>query len=156
MSTVFYTSIFAAFATLGFCIIFHAPRRLLIPASFVGALGWFAYKLCVETEISSIVLGCFLGSLAVGFCSDIFARVFKDAATMFIIPGIIPLVPGSGMYYTTLAFVQNNFKEAAAVGSQTLFMAGAIALGLLVSGAITRVVYFIARLISSLFKPKSD
>lgn len=138
------TTIAAILATLGFCIIFHVPARLIPAAALMGGLGWLIYEICLSVEMSPVV-SCFAGALAVGFGSDVCARVLKDAGTIFTIPGIIPLVPGSGMYYTTLALVQHDLSEAATVGSQTIFIAGAIALGLLISGAVTRIVFSIIR-----------
>ena len=75
----------------------------------------------------------------VGLSSDIASRVCKEAATIFVIPGVLPLVPGAGTYYTMLAIVEGNLEEAAATGIQTLAMAGAIALGLLVVGTIIQI-----------------
>ena len=135
---------FACFATLGFCIIFHVPYRHIPVASVIGALAWVVYKACTLQEISPIV-ACFTASCAVGLLSDIAARLCKDAATVFIIPGILCLVPGSGMYNTMLSLVTGDLYEAASIGSNTVMMAGAIALGLLVIGAIVRITVSIAQ-----------
>ena len=72
--------------------------------------------------------------------SDIFARMLKDAATIFIIPGILCLVPGAKIFYTMEALLKEDFTGTAEIGLQMLLMAGAIAMGLLVMGAIIRVV----------------
>ena len=136
--------VFALFATLGFCIIFHVPPKHIPIAALIGSAGWLAYQAC-QMAIGSSVFSCFLASCAVGLLSDIASRVFKDAATVFIIPGILCLVPGSGMYNTMFALVAGELKDAAAVGSRTLMMAGSIALGLLVVGAVIRIVVSIAR-----------
>lgn len=130
--------IFAVMATLGFCIIFQVPLKHIPAAAIVGGVGWVINLLCIDHGISSVV-ACFFAACAVGLFSDICSRFFKDAATIFIIPGILPLVPGSGMYNTMIALVQNDLTRAASVGSQTIFLAGAIALALLVVGGFIRI-----------------
>ncbi len=58
----------------------------------------------------------------VGTLGELFARYFKKPATVYIIPGIVPLVPGAGMYYTMLALVEKDFLLAANNGTETFFL----------------------------------
>ena len=81
----------------------------------------------------------------VGLLSNFAAHFLKDAGTIFIIPGILCLVPGSAIFNTMAAMLREDFTETAEVGTQTLMMAGAIALGLLTIGAVLRVVYALVR-----------
>ena len=135
---LFLQFIYAFAATAGFCFIFNVPRRHMIAASLVGAFGWLLFQYLLMTG-SSNVTACFLGSCLVALLSDIFSRVFKDASTLFIIPGILPLVPGAGMYNTMLAFLEHNVDRTAAVGTETLMMAGSIAVALLVVASLIRI-----------------
>lgn len=144
MTLIMLDFLFALFATLGFCIIFHVPARHIPAAAIIGALGWAIYRFCLMFEVSVLVSG-FLASCAVGFFSYFAARIFKEAATIFIIPGILCLVPGSGMYNTMLELVNGNLDAAAATCSDTVMMAGAIALGLLAEGAALKIIISIAR-----------
>jgi uncharacterized membrane protein YjjB (DUF3815 family) len=59
--------------------------------------------------------------------------------TIFVIPGILCLVPGAKIFYTMEALLRSNVEDMAHVGIETLMMAGAIAMGLLVMGAIIKV-----------------
>jgi Uncharacterized conserved protein len=129
--------LYAFCSTVGFCILFHVPKKHMISASFVGACGWLAYTYFTASDSGS-VLACFAGSFIVAMLSDFFSRVFKEAATIFIIPGILPLVPGAGMYYTMLAILEGNLQETASVGTETLLMAGSIAVALLVVASIVK------------------
>ncbi len=86
-------------------------------------------------------MGCFLAACMVGLLAGIFSRVYKETATVFTIPGIIPLVPGAGMYYTTLYLINGQLEKAATTGTQTLLMAGSISVGLLVVGSFFKVHY---------------
>lgn len=62
----------------------------------------------------------------------------KKPATVFITPGIVSLVPGAGMYYTMLYLVQKDYSQATIAGSETFFMAAAIAIGIIVSTIFSR------------------
>lgn len=143
------SSVFALMATLGFCIIFHVPYRHIPVASIIGAAGWFTYQLLLSFD-SSAMVSCFLAACMVGLLSDLASRLFKDAATVFIVPGILCLVPGSGMYNTMAALVEGDLGTAASIGSNTLMMAGSIALGLLVIGAVLKIIVAIAHRASNL------
>lgn len=139
MSQLVFEFIFAFLGTLGFTIIFNVPLRHIPVASLVGGLGWITYHAAVSFDVS-IAISCFLGACVVGLTSDVASRVCREAATIFVIPGVLPLVPGAGTYYTMLAIVEGNLEEAASTGIQTLAMAGAIALGLLVVGTVIQII----------------
>lgn len=129
--------LYSFLSTLGFSILFNAPRKSLIRAGITGASGWLMYIFSMELFNLSIA-SALIGSLTVGICGEIFARIYKKPATIFIIPGIVPLVPGSGMYYTMLAVVEKRFIDAANVGSETLFIAASIASGITISSSISK------------------
>lgn len=143
---------FYAFAsTAGFCLIFNVPRRHMISASTVGALGWIAFQYALILGNGNVA-SCFLGSCIVAILSDICSRAFKDATTLFIIPGILPLVPGAGMYNTMLAFLDSNFEKMTKIGSETILMAGAIAVALLMVASLIKVIVTIKRSIFEFYK----
>lgn len=136
--------ILALFATAGFSIIFRVPIRHIPACVVIGALGWVAYEISMY-YYSSPSLGCFFGACIVGLLSNYAARFLKDAATIFIIPGILCLVPGSAIFNTMAAMLREDFTETAEVGLQTLMMAGSITLGLLTIGAVLRILYALVR-----------
>lgn len=136
--------LFAFSSTVGFSILFHVPKKNILAAGLVGALGWITYTYFI-TSGSGSVLACFAGSCVVAVISDLFSRIFKDAATIFIIPGILPLVPGANMYYTMLAILDGNVQKTASVGTETMLMAGAIAVALLVVASVVKLLALAGR-----------
>ena len=138
MMHLFSQFLLALFATLGFAVIFRVPVRHIPACVIVGALGWITY-LVSDYSMNSPVMGCFFGACMVGLCSFIAARIFKEAMTIFIIPGILCLVPGAKIFYTMEALLRNDVQDMAEIGVQTLMMAGAIALGLHSIGAVINV-----------------
>lgn len=126
-------------ATLGFAVIFNTPRRHLITASMNGALGWMFYTLIIQLGGTSIYAN-FAGAVTVGLIGEFLANFFRKPATIFIIPAIIPFVPGYGIFYTMESIMMQNFTEAVSKGSESFMIAVAIASGLIVSSTVGRFV----------------
>ncbi|MGL5694937.1 MAG: threonine/serine exporter family protein [Peptostreptococcaceae bacterium] len=134
--------LYATLATVGFSVFLNAPKSTLFPCGLTGGIGWAVFYYLV-TLTSNDILANFIASLLVSLLSEILARKLKQPAIIFIIPGIIPLVPGLGMYNTMLYLVQNNFDLAISKGANVLFVGGAISLGLLVVTSLVKTFYII-------------
>lgn len=128
---VFMHFLYAFLATVGFSIFLCAPKKALLFCGFSGAVGWSIYYFLTTLSLSDVSSN-FIATIFVALTSEILARKLKQPAIIFIIPGIIPLVPGLGMYNTMLYLVQSYFDEAMTKGVDVLFIGGAIALGLLI------------------------
>jgi uncharacterized membrane protein YjjB (DUF3815 family) len=131
-------------STVGYALIFNQPRRHLIPTGLIGAAGWILYLVAVEVGYGD-AFASFLSAFLVTFLSQIAARLLKDPVMVFCIPGIMPIVPGAGMYRTMRAFVTHETALAAATGYATISMAGAIALGLLAATSLFQVMTAVNR-----------
>ena len=142
--------IYASLATFGFTIIFRVPKNAIVICSLIGGFGWLAYQLASNNGFTS-VMACFLGACTVALLSDIFSKLLKDAATIFIIPGIMPLVPGSGMYRMMLELIHNDMTGFATEATHTLMSAGAIAVGLLVMGSLLKILRMATKKIKAAF-----
>ena len=130
---------YSMIATCGFCIMFNVPLRKFPMCTVVGAASWMSYQVCTLLGMTNILSTC-MGACIVWLLSNIFSRVFKEASTIFIIPGIICLVPGAGTYYTMLTIIGHTDRTFAETAKETVLMAGAIAAGLLLMGSITGVI----------------
>lgn len=120
--------------TLGYAVVYNVPKKQLFLVGLTGCSGYLVYMLCGDYEI----LGCFLGACVVAILAEIFSRARKDAATLFIIPGIIPLVPGAKLYNMVLLLMQHNYIEAANLGVLVLSYAGGIAMAILLISSTVR------------------
>lgn len=129
--------LFAAIGTLGYAVTYNISKKLLPLTAVTGGVGWMVFC-CFPTHP---VYGCFFAALSVGILGEIFARKFKDAATLFILPGILPLVPGAKMYRMTLALLDKNFSTAATLGIEALSLAGSIAIALITVTSFTRMLF---------------
>ena len=129
--------LFSLFATIGFAIFLNSPKSILIHSGIIGGIGWTLYVFLIENSFSPISAN-FIAAALVSIFSEILARKLKHPAISFVIPGIIPLVPGLSLYNTMLFLVQNNYDSAISTGATTLFVSGAIALGVLVVSSLFR------------------
>ncbi|MEB6291121.1 threonine/serine exporter family protein [Staphylococcus xylosus] len=137
---VYYFSqfIISFLATMLFSILFNAPRRLLLACGFVGAMGWIIYKLTFDGDLGK-VLASFLGSFILGLMSHVMSRRYKRPVIIFIVPGIIPLVPGGLAYEATRFLVSNEYTHAVNTFLEVTLISGAIAFGILCA----EIIYYI-------------
>lgn len=132
-------SIYALIATLGFGIIFNIRKKNLLFASIGGGLSWFFYLLALSFYKSTL-FSLFIGASVGAFYSEIMARTLKTPVTTFIVCAIIPLVPGSGMYYSMYESIKGNADKSLSLAIDTLSYAGAIAIGILLISSITKLI----------------
>lgn len=119
----------AFFATAAFCVIFNAPKSQWAFCGLTGSIGWIFYRLFDENF--SVITANFAAAVTVTLLARIFAVCRKSPVTIFLIAGIIPLVPGVGIYYTSYALFMNHLTEASAKGMETMKVAIAISLGIM-------------------------
>ncbi len=124
-------------STIGFSMMFSSPKETLFHTGLAGASGWLLYSIATKL-FNSVIVGSFFGALTVGILGEIFARLNKKPATLYITPGIIPLVPGAGMYYTMLALIENDFSQALNKGVETFFISAAISIGIIISSVLSK------------------
>ncbi|SMD04687.1 threonine/serine exporter family protein [Sporomusa malonica] len=128
-------AVFAMSAAIG--VLYRIPRKLLIYASMTGVVGWLVMWFVAASGISSIMAN-FLGSMVVGLLAELLARFLKKPATIFSVPGFIPLVPGREAYTAMRFMVEGQYNDGVAMGMLTLLTGGAIAFGIFVSSTLYR------------------
>lgn len=130
----------AFIACIGFSLIFriHHQIKFAITASLGGALGWFVY-LSANNLFDEI--SCYFIAMAfVAFYSEIAARSYKAPATIFLIIGCFPLVPGRGIYETMLYCTQGNSDLFLDSFLNTLAISASLALAILIVSTIFKVI----------------
>ena len=119
-----------------FCFIFELRRWwYIVSAAATGAVAWLVYlSLPGLTDVNRYLLA----TIAAAALSEIFARLYKTPATVFLIIGIIPLVPGGGIYYTMEALINGDLSLFVRHGMETAASAGAIAVGCSLVSSVSR------------------
>ncbi len=130
----------AAFVgTVGFSALFGAPRRYYLYCGLAGMAGWAVYLLVAAGH--SVVGAAFFAALTVAAISHVMARLCRCPVTVFLICGIIPLVPGGGIFWTAYYIVTEQLRMAAATGFVALKVTIAIAGGIILASGIINKCY---------------
>lgn len=119
----------AAFGAMGYALLMRLRVRLLPWAGLGGLLCWGSY-LIAYAYLGGVFLPCLISSTLVELYSEVLARTLRAPSTLFCIPGVIPLVPGSSLFNTMSAVVRNDWNAAKAYGASTGICALAIAIGM--------------------------
>ncbi|MBP3391168.1 MAG: threonine/serine exporter family protein [Clostridia bacterium] len=123
--------------SLGFGILFNIRGRRLLTAAFGGFLAW-GLCLALGEWITTEPLNYFIVSLLVSVYAQVIARILKTPATPISITALIPLIPGSSLYYTMASAFQGLSDDFVVKAVATVEMAAALALGIIVVSALSR------------------
>ena len=122
-------------ATMAFAILFCAPKTEWILCGLSGAIGWIVYYILYHHD-----LGLVLSTTAATFMLTVFSRTFavirKQPATVYLLSGIFPLVPGAGIYYTAYYLIAGQTALSYSKGMETCEIAASIVFGILFAFAI--------------------
>ena len=100
-------------------------------ASLGGLLAWAVY-LALSPVMPQDVPRFFVASVVLTIYAEVLARVVKCPATLFLVTAAVPLIPGGSLYHTMRYFVAGDFAASSAQGLNTLLLALAIAVGMIV------------------------
>ena len=133
----------ACIGTIAFALLFGVPRRYYPLCGMIGAVGWVLFR--AAEPFAGRMMAVFLASAAVVLLSRLFAVRAGCPATIFMVPGLFPLVPGAGIYWTIYELVMKNMTEALSRGFVALQDAVAIVLGIVVIFELPQRVFARAR-----------
>ncbi len=98
-------------------------------------------------------MASFLASAFDAFYGEVMARVYKTPASVFFIPGVVPLIPGSALFNTCSYALKSDWVMFRMYGSRTLLYALGIACGLSVCWALW---YMFRKMFSEIFQKRSE
>ena len=124
-----------ALGSTAFGILFHMKSKHLPLAAAGGILSWLVFIL------GKVLWGnVFLPTLLAGFIADVYAeilaRICKGTSTSFFVTSVIPLIPGSTLYYCMRSVVEGDLHQAWNYGRDTFLYALGIAAGMSIAWAI--------------------
>lgn len=134
---LFLESLVAGISTIAFAWYYNAPKKTFIGSFLAGAIGWFLFK-GFQINFESRIIPAIIAGIAIGIIGEIFSKIAKEPVTVFIIPGILPLVPGAGMYRTMYNLVKENYAASLSYGRESLLIAGSISFGLLIATVFSK------------------
>lgn len=136
--------------TVAFAVLFNVPKQYYIGGGITGTIGWLIYH-GVVTAGGSPTLATFCGTAVVVLISRVLAVYMKCPITIFLISGILPLIPGGSVYYTAYYVVVDDLYMAATKGVLAIKLAFAIALGIVFVVSIPKQWFVWERLMKKIY-----
>jgi uncharacterized membrane protein YjjB (DUF3815 family) len=132
------TFFYSFMAAMFFSFLFNVPKKSVLPSATIAGIGYIVF-ITVGSTPETVLFGYFIGTLIMAILSEIAARILKMTTTIFISIGVIPLVPGLGLYQAMQALVENNYSAFAAAGTNTILAAGTMAMAIAISSLLVKV-----------------
>lgn len=123
--------------TIGFAILFNIRGKRLLAAAAGGLLSWLLFVL-INNVLHNEVVTYFIAAAAITAYAEVMARLLKSPTTTFIITSLIPMIPGSSLYYTMVSAFKAGQGDFVQKGAHTLQLAAALALGIVAVTTLTR------------------
>lgn len=125
----------AGIGSAGFAFFFNAKKVQILCAAISGLLVSGLYIL-LAANYDSILLNNMLCAMFVTAYAEVFARIMKAPSSVFLLPAIIPLVPGGYLYYAMYGLVTGAPGVAWENANATMLTGLGIAMGILMISVI--------------------
>ena len=122
---------------IGFSFLFNVRGRGLVLCIVGAVLCWGVYDL-VLTLGGDDNTAMLIGSIFAAIYAEIMARIRKCPAIGFLVLALLPLIPGSSLYYTMNYAVRGEMALFASKGMSTIILAGLMAAGVLLVSTSVR------------------
>jgi uncharacterized membrane protein YjjP (DUF1212 family) len=120
-------------ASLSFGVVLGLPGRRLPIALASGGLAWL---LQAGTRGLAGSQGVFATSLVLAAVANLYARSTQRPAQLFLMPGMLLLVPGALSFRSLEALLRGDYVTGATQFVDVLQVAGALVMGLLVASVV--------------------
>jgi len=122
-------------ATLGFGIIFNNKYSHLPIVAGAGVFACSAY-LFSYYAINNTFLSVMIGTVVATILSEILARLLKAPTTVFLIPSIIPFVPGARLFFMMYGLISNDNESFRYNMNELLLASLGIAVGIILASVL--------------------
>lgn len=131
--------IFSFIGCVGFFILFNIHGFGGFLCAFGGVLTWLVFRLTTMLGGNDFA-GYFFATLVGAIYSEIMARIRKYPAISYLVISSFPLIPGAGVYYAMMYAVHGETARFAEQGMHTAAIAGIMAVGILLSSTVFRLI----------------
>ncbi len=124
--------------TLGFNILFHIRGRKLWLSTLGGLISWAVF-LALEPLHAGEAIRYLVSAATITVYAEVLARVEKTPTTTFLVPSIVPLIPGGALYYTMNYALNKQWSAFAQQAFYTLQLAFSLAAGIIAVTTLMRI-----------------
>lgn len=121
----------------GAIMVFGVEKRVFLWAVLCALLAGIGFELPRFLGVG-LFMSSFISATVAAAYSDIMAHLLKVPATVMLIPGIIPAVPGGKLYYTMLGAVESDMESFYSFGKDVLLITAGLAVGIIAVTAISK------------------
>ncbi len=127
----------ASLGTVGFALMLRLRKNRLPIIAVSTALCYMLYLIVFHFSRADFMAN-FAATLFAAWISEILAKYIKAPVTVFLIPTILPLVPGASLYYTINSFFKGDLRLALEHFSATGRTVAAILMGIVIVNTVTK------------------
>ena len=122
---------------IGFSFLFNVRGKGLVLCALGAILVWGVYCVILQAG-GGENMAMLLGSVVAAIHAEVMARIRKCPAIGFLVMALLPLIPGSALYYTMNFAVRGEMALFSAKGIYTIVQAGLMAAGVLLVSTSVR------------------
>ncbi len=130
----------AFLSILGFAVRVNLKGYKILLLALGGGLSW-AFYLIILFYSKSLLFSIFGSTILVCSYSEIVSRAIKVPVSVFVTCVIIPLVPGSSLYYAMQAYISGDNALASVHIYKALLISGTIAMAIAMVSSVTNIIY---------------
>lgn len=123
----------AAVATLCFGALFGVPRNQYLTCGIIGGVGWVVYLVAIRLLCTNVPVAAVMSSFSICVMSRFAAVSSKSPATIFLLCGLFPLVPGAGIFWCTYYLTTSQLSLGLTAGCNAIQVAISIVLGIVLA-----------------------
>lgn len=125
--------------TIAFGVLTNIPRKAFHACGITGMISWLIFLFLREHSFG-IGSANYFAAFFIGLASVYFSRRKKIPMIIFIVPSIVPLVPGAPAYQAVREFVLGNSRVGVQNMLTVILTAGAIAAAFMMTSLVEQLV----------------
>ena len=122
---------------IGFAMQFNVHGPGIVICAIGGGIAWLVYCLAYEYTADVVTANLFAAIFASVY-AEVMARIRKYPAISYLVVSLFPLLPGAAVYFATNSIVTGDMDGFASKATQTIAIAGALAIGILLVSTTVR------------------
>lgn len=123
----------------GFALLFRIRKERIFLATIGGGLTCVIYIICMKYSDHEFFQNLFPAIFGAVY-SEVMARLTKSPSTTYITCAIIPLVPGSKLYYTMYYFIIGEMAQFREALKATARISAGLAVGIILISVLVHII----------------
>lgn len=130
--------IMAFIGVIGFSVMFNIHGYKILLIGLGGSITWIVYNIIFNIS-NDKVLSCFVVTVIIAALAEVLARIIKTPVILLLVPMLVPLIPGSDLYFMMSSIVLRETSSVGGYGFLLAGEAGAIAFGIIMVTTVTQI-----------------